>query len=170
MSKRIIIFGSSRSDGNTATIVQYMQEQLQCPVINLNDQQIAPFSYEDDYPTGDTYIQLMEQLVHYDEWICLTPVYWYSMSSQMKTFFDRLSDIVRYRKDLWEVLKGKGMWAMSCGSDGEPTPHFFTPFKLSAEYLFMQYLGDRHLWGGRVTDLKPEVKDIVDEWIGQLDK
>ena len=38
------------------------------------------------------------------------------------------------------------MAAVSCGSDDIETEGFFVPFKNSAEYLGMQYLGNVHTW------------------------
>lgn len=161
----ILLYASSRSQGNTASIAQYIVDKAGIPAVDLSARSIAPFSYEDDYPAQDAFIQTIEEALAYDQWIFLTPVYWYSMSGQMKTFFDRFSDVVRYRKDLGEQMKGKEMLAICCGSGAEPIPDFFTPFRLSAEYLKMEYGGDLHTWLGRVPDMKPEVAALLDEWI-----
>lgn len=165
MTSRIILYASSRPDGNTTVIANYLAEVLQAPMLDLSTRPVAPFSYDNDYPEDDAYISTVEEIIPYDEWIFITPVYWYTMSAQMKTFFDRFSDILRYRKDLRPLVAGKGLWAFSCGSDNEPVPHFFTPFRLSAEYLGMTYKGDLHTWVGRVPAMKPEVKMLVDKFM-----
>ncbi len=165
MSNIAIIFGSSRSQGNTALLANYIANALQAPVFDLNQEQIAPYHYEHQYPPTDTYYDLMTKLVEYQQWIMLTPVYWYTMSAQLKTFWDRKSDLLRVRKDLGEPLKEKQLWAICCSSDAEEYPHFFDPFRLSADYLDMEYRGDLHLWGGRVVALKPEVEQRLNSWL-----
>jgi len=68
------------------------------------------------------------------------------MSGLMKTFFDRLSDCLRIEKETGRKLRGKNMAAISCGSDEIETEGFFTPFRKSAEYLGMNYIGNIHTW------------------------
>lgn len=162
---RIILFASSRSDGNTAVIANYLSGLIQAPIIDLSARPMAPFSYDNDYPREDAFLETVEQALGYDEWILLTPVYWYTMSAQMKVFFDRLSDILKYHVHYRPHLVGKGMWALCCSSTQEPIPHFFTPFQLSAEYLEMLFLGQLHTWGGRLPVLKPEVRQLIDEFV-----
>ena len=146
--RRIIIQGSARSDGNTSAVVQIMQEYLKCSVCDLNDYSIGYFDYDFNNQSDD-FIPLIEDIVHrYQVLIFATPVYWYSMSAQMKTFFDRISDCLKMRKDLGRALAGKKMAAISCGSDASSVAGFMVPFKSTAEYLDMNYIGDLHTWVG----------------------
>ncbi|RME99835.1 MAG: FMN reductase [Bacteroidetes bacterium] len=165
MSKTAVIFGSSRSEGNTASLAHYIGQQLIAPVFAVGEVSIAPYHYEHIYPAEDGYYALMEQLVKYDRWIMLTPVYWYTMSAQLKLFWDRKSDLLRVRKDLGGKLSGTKLWVICCSSDASEYDHFFTPFRLSAAYLNMDYQNDLHLWGGRVVALMPEVKMRLDAWL-----
>ena len=64
----------------------------------------------------------------------------------MKTFFDRLSDCLRIEKETGRKLRGINMAVISCGSDEIETEGFFTPFRKSAAYLGMTYLGNIHTW------------------------
>ena len=68
------------------------------------------------------------------------------MSAQMKTFFDRFTDLLKVKKDLGRQLKGKNMKVVCCSSNAEEYPSFWKPFELSAEYLGMQYQGNAHTW------------------------
>jgi multimeric flavodoxin WrbA len=88
----------------------------------------------------------MRQILAYETIIFITPVYWYSMSGLMKNFFDRISDCLKTEKDLGRKLRGKNMIAIACGSDETEVEGFFVPFKNSAEYLGMNYLGNLHTW------------------------
>lgn len=167
MGHTAIIFGSSRSTGNTALIAHYLGKKLSAPIFDVGRARIAPYDYEHQYPEGDEYFGILEELVGYEQWIMLTPVYWYAMSAQLKTFWDRKSDLLRVRQDLGQALAGKQLWVMCCSSDAQPYPHFFRPFQLSAAYLKMEYRGDLHLWGGRNAQLKPTVKARLNKWLQQ---
>lgn len=157
--KKIIIQGSSRSDGNTNKIVNLLINEIDCDIVDLAKLDIGHYDYE--YKNqDDDFVPLINKIVEeYDLIIFATPVYWFTMSSFTKVFFDRLSDCIRIHKDTGRKLRGKSMAAICCGSGDTPTPGFFKPFQLSAEYLGMNYFGDTHTW---IDDqISTEVRDIV---------
>ena len=142
----VIILGSANSDGNTRKIVDTLATKLGCEVIDLNDYTIGYFDY-DFKNQDDDFIPLMEKIIaNYSTIIFATPVYWYSMSAVMKTFFDRISDLLKIRKELGRQLRGKSMAALSCSGDNDLSAGFDMPFRESADYLGMQYLGAFHTW------------------------
>lgn len=143
--KIVIIQGSSRSDGNTATIVRYLQKELSADVIDLKSHVIGHYDYSHSNQDDD-FLPLMRKIVTYDLIIFATPVYWYAMSGMMKTFLDRITDCLKIEKETGRKLRGKSMAAISCGSEAEEIEGFFVPFRLSADYLGMRYLGDVHTW------------------------
>ena len=113
----IIIIGSSRSDGNTRKIVDQMAHfNNSLDIVDLNDKNIGYYDYSHANEEDD-YIPLVERVLNYDLIFFVTPVYWYSMSAIMKTFFDRITDLLTIRKDLGRKLRGKMMGSISCGSD-----------------------------------------------------
>lgn len=115
--------------------------------IDLLDFTIHPFRYEQEYPDDDDFLRLIETYVLPNEQIIFaSPVYWYSMSGPMKIFFDRLSDLLKSRKELGRQLRGKRMSVLSCGNDQEVNDSFFAAFRLSAEYLGMAYGPEWHGW------------------------
>lgn len=145
-SNTVIILGSSNSNGNTRKAVNYLAEKLQCDVLDLNNFKIGYFDY-DFKNRHDDFLPLMESITsRYDTLIFATPVYWYTMSAVMKTFFDRLSDLLKIRKDVGRRLRGKSMAAISCSEDDDLVAGFYMPFRESAAYLGMQYLGGYHCW------------------------
>lgn len=87
----------------------------------------------------------------------MTPVYWYSMSARMKTFFDRLSDLIKWEKDISEKIKKLKWYVLSCGSDDREVTGFFEPFKRSADYLDIQYMGSVHVWKDNRQPIEEEV-------------
>lgn len=142
--KAIIILGSARSDGNTFMICTYLNQQFDLDFCNLNDYNIGYYDYA--HQQNDDFFPLMEKLIQYDTFILATPVYWYSMSAQMKTFLDRFTDLLKIRKDLGRQLRTKRMKVICCSSDQEEYPEFWKPFERSAEYLGMHYAGNVHTW------------------------
>ena len=142
----VIILGSSRSDGNTSAVVEFLLKNATLDVIDLNDYQIGYFDY-DNRNKDDDFIPLMRKITaDYRCIIFATPVYWYSMSAIMKTFFDRISDLLKWEKDLGRTLRGKAMGVISCSGDNDLKIGFDMPFRESADYLGMDYLGHVHAW------------------------
>ena len=168
MSSIIVFHASSRRQGNTATIANYLSSQLSATALDLSAHELAPFSYEDNYPATDDFMAIIEQTIAADHWVLVTPIYWYTMSAQMKTFLDRFSDLLRYHQELLPVLTGKHLWIVAVGSDPEAVPHFLEPFRLSADYLAMYYGGDLHTWLGRTPIMKPEVQILLDRFIESI--
>ncbi len=143
--KIIIIQGSSRSTGNTSVIISALRTHLQADLLDLRTINISPYDYE-NANRGDDFLPAMRNIVTYDLIILVTPVYWYSMSGLMKNFLDRLTDCLKIEKETGRKLRGKALAVIACGSDNNQTPGFFEPFKLSAAYLGMDYLGSLHTW------------------------
>jgi multimeric flavodoxin WrbA len=144
--KGVIIQGSSRSNGNTNKIVSFVIEKTGFDIIDLKSKHISGFDYNFQNKDDD-FIPLMKDIVNkYDTIIFATPVYWYSMSGIMKTFFDRITDCIKIEKEIGRKLRGKTMGMISCGSDSELKEGFKMPFVESANYLGMHYLGDIHTW------------------------
>ncbi len=167
MTKTVILLGSSRSKGNTYKIVQQLMTRLDADLIDLNEYTISPYDYESKN-RGDDFLPLIKRIADdYDRLIVATPVYWYTMSATLKIFFDRLSDCIRIEKETGRKLRGKSLGALCCGSEAMPTPAFFTPIKMSADYLGMNYIGDVHTWISD-TDIEEDVKDIINDFASQL--
>jgi multimeric flavodoxin WrbA len=141
----IIIQGSSKSNGNTRKIVDYVLSKKEGQFIDLKTKEISYFDYEHKN-VDDDFINVMKSVLKFETIIFATPVYWYSMSALMKTFIDRISDLLKIRKDLGRQLRGKNMMVIACSSDNTEYPSLWEPFKLSAEYLGMEYLGNAHTW------------------------
>ena len=141
----LIILGSSRGDGNTRMIADFLVKNKSADMMNLGAYNFGYYDYE--YKNaGDDFLGLAERMLKYDKIIFCTPVYWYSMSAVMKTYFDRFSDLVTVRKEKGRGLAGKTMIAICCSSSAEEYEGFFMPFQKTAEYLDMKYGGDLHTW------------------------
>lgn len=143
-SKKVIIVGSSRSKGNTTKIVAGIANQFNLDVINLSDYGFSYYDYESKN-RNDDFLPLIKSIIEkYDTLIFATPIYWYSMSGIMKVFFDRFSDLIRIEKETGRKLRGKNFAVISNSHDSEIDFDFYIPFRKSAEYLGMNYLGNKH--------------------------
>jgi len=141
----IIILGSSRSDGDTSKTIRILQKIVDCDVVDLNDYAISYYDYK-HANKDDDFLPLMKRIIRdYQNIIVATPVYWYTMSGIMKVFFDRISDLLTIEKDLGRQLRGKHFGAISCCINGSIDEEFWHPFKKTAGYLGMTYLGNVHI-------------------------
>ncbi|MCH3882427.1 MULTISPECIES: flavodoxin family protein [Tenacibaculum] len=146
MNKTVIIQGSANSFGNTHKVVNYLNKDKKFDVIDLKTKNIGPFEY-DFSNANDDFLPLMEKIItNYDTLIFATPVYWYTMSGMMKDFFDRMSDLLHYKKELGRQLRGKNIAMISNSAGNDRRIGFEMPFIESAKYLGMNYLGDTHVW------------------------
>lgn len=144
MNKKVIILGSSRSSGDTEKVVLKIQERIDCDIIDLNEYAISYYDYE-HMNRNDDFLPLMKDIIEkYQTIIFATPVYWYTMSGIMKVFFDRISDLLTIEKDLGRALRGKNFAAISCCIGSGVEEEFWHPFKKTATYLGMNYLGNVH--------------------------
>lgn len=143
-NKKVIIVGSSRSNGNTSKIATIISNQINADVIDLRDFRISYYDYENGN-VSDDFIPLIKSLIEkYDTLVFATPVYWYAMSGIMKVFFDRFSDLIRIEKDLGRKLRGKNVFVVSNSDEDKLDYDFYLPFRLSADYLGMNYMGNEH--------------------------
>lgn len=142
----VIIFGSSRSFGNTRKVTDDIFGSSGIPLVDLNNFDISPFDYE-HRNKHDDFIPLIENLLDHDTWIIATPVYWYTTSAHHKIFFDRIADLLDIRKDLGRRLSGKKLFVIA--SFGTSYPNGFDGlFEQICEYLCMEYLGSSCIYSG----------------------
>ncbi len=139
MSKTIIILGSARKDSHTRTLLRNVFQEVDHELIDLLDYLIAPFDYGANYPKEDQFSELTEKMLHAERIVFATPVYWYSMSGILKTFFDRFTDLVSVEKEKGRALEGKHVYLFSVGADPEAPQGFDIPFRLTAAYLHMLF-------------------------------
>ena len=146
LKKTVIIHGSARGDGDTNLIVEHLNKNGEFDIIKLSDFTIGHFDYKNKNATDD-FLPLMEKItLEYETLLIATPVYWYSMSGRMKVFFDRISDLLVFRKDIGRKLRGKNMATLSISNANDLKPGFEMPFEASADYLGMHFLGHTHVW------------------------
>jgi multimeric flavodoxin WrbA len=139
-SDAVVILASSRSQGNTRLLVDRLIADTAVPVVDLASKNISYFDYH-HANAGDDFIPLIETLSAKSLWIFATPVYWYTMSAQLKTFMDRLTDLLETHKELGRTLRGRSAAVLASGTESQLPESFESPIRLTCSYLGMNYLG-----------------------------
>ena len=146
MNKSIAIIGSSRRNGNTGKLIDWIADELGIEIVDLSTKNISPFDYEHKN-ADDDFLPLIDQLLKYDNIIFVSPVYWYSMSAQMKTFIDRVSDLlfVEELKDKGRGLRGKVGYVVCTSTSDKVSDSFINSFNNTFSYLGMEAGGIIHV-------------------------
>jgi multimeric flavodoxin WrbA len=153
--RHIVLLGSSNSSGNTRKVVDRVIEGHNIPIIDLKTLNISYFDYEHKN-RDDDFLPLIREIVKYETLILATPIYWYSMSAIMKTFVDRLTDLLTIEKDLGRQLRNKKMYLLSSFNSAHK-PCFEEPLCATSSYMGMIYLG------GSFIQLNPNHNHDLDE-------
>lgn len=158
----MIIWASSRNDGNTARLIKLLNQEIDAKLINISDLNMSFYDYKHDNQEDD-FIPLAEEMVKVKLVVLVTPVYWYSMSGQMKMFIDRWSDLMTIRKDLGRELSGSQLLLVSCGSYDFPGEAFEKPIEQTTGYMDMKFEGYWHTWIEDGKALEPIVLERIEE-------
>lgn len=140
MNKTIAILGSSRNNGNTMLALRAMLGEHPAEIIDISACNITPYDYKHQN-LEDDFRPVAVEMSESDLIIFATPVYWYSMSSQLKTFFDRFTDLLSVHQELGQKLKGKECCLVVSGDDDELTAGFDMPIKKTCDYMQMPFHG-----------------------------
>jgi multimeric flavodoxin WrbA/RimJ/RimL family protein N-acetyltransferase len=162
----IIIFGSSRSDGDTLQAIKTVIQDQPIPIVDLRNLSIACYDYNYEN-TKDDFIPLAEKMVRHNPIILATPVYWYTMSATMKTFIDRWSELLDIRKDIGRRLTNKELYVIT--SYGTDMPKGFEDaFSQTCNYLDMQYKRCYYFYSGDNVDLKQKNDRFAEAFYSQI--
>jgi len=135
-----VVLGTSKTNGNTRRLADAFVAQTNSKIFDLSKLQISFFDYSHKNKSDD-FLPLIHELISYDHIAFATPVYWYSMSAQLKVFFDRLSDLLTIEKNLGRKLKGKSISILSTGFDINCPECFIRPFEMTANYMNLDFKG-----------------------------
>lgn len=139
--KTMIIYGGSRSDGNTMKAIKLFDPESRIPLFDLSKLNISFYDY-DHKNQNDDYITLMEKALECDTIILSTPIHWYNVSGRMKMFLDRLMDLIAIRQDLKLKLEGKKIYLLvSFAGVRAHLDHFEDSFIHLCSYMKMLYGG-----------------------------
>ena len=142
MNKQIIINGSHNRNGDTTKLIQEIYPEIAS--LKLIDYTIEIYNYDETYSDKDQFLEIINQIIEFEEIIFATPVYWYSMSSLMKIFFDRLTDLISSQETIGRKLMGKKVRVITSSIGNHLDDNFFLPFIETANYLHLEYISGKH--------------------------
>lgn len=144
-SSVVFIIGTSRKEGNTWQLLNHVNRAHQARVIDLSELNISYYDY-DHKNIDDDFIGVVEEIQQYKTIGFVSPVYWYSVSAQMKAFIDRFSDLLTKRKDLGRALAGKNTFLLATGGTDEDLPKGMEDtIRLTSNYMDMEFLGSSYV-------------------------
>ncbi|WP_341637009.1 flavodoxin family protein [Staphylococcus casei] len=119
------LFGSSRNNGNSKMILDYLLYGTDHQVINLYDTNIEKVidnrhsDVDSMHLHHDDYSKVLKNVMDADTIIFSTPLYWYSMSASLKLFIDRWTESLReeHRNNFKEEMSKKRYIVMIVGGD-----------------------------------------------------
>ena len=147
-----VILGTSNSDGNTRKLADSFVEQSGAKLFDLSNFNVSFYDYSHENKNDD-FLPIIHELLSFDHLVFVSPVYWYSMSAQLKVFFARLSDLLTIEKELGRRLKGKSISVLSTGYNLELPDCFVQPFELTAKYMQLEFKGCEYLAVQTESDL-----------------
>ncbi|MEW6989783.1 flavodoxin family protein [Colwelliaceae bacterium 6441] len=147
MKKTIAILGSSRRNGNTGKMIDSIAECLDIEVIDLNNLNISGYDYEHKN-IDDDFLATIKHVLSHDHIIFASPVYWYSMSAQMKIFFDRISSLLSIDelKPIGRRFREKTAYLVTTSASEQADQSFIEVFNKTFAYLGMHSQGFVHAY------------------------
>lgn len=168
-----IVLGTARRQGNTAQLCRHVSRHLagatpsaQPVLFDLADYDIGGYDYTHNN-RHDDFLPLIRRIMACGRIVLATPMYWYAASGTMKTFLDRLSDLLSIEKDLGRQLRGKRAALLATGGDTSPPPCFEDVFRLTWQYLGVDYDGMLYCDCGDSFDANRHQHAIAD-FVGRL--
>lgn len=148
----IIIYGSTRRNGNTENLTKVVLEQLggisitEEFLLEYNIQPIIDQRHDVDGfdDVVDDYDDLIKRVLIHDAILFVTPLYWYGMSGRMKNFIDRWSQSIRNKSyDFKKQMNGKKVYLLIVGGACAPVTALplVQQFQLICQFLNMEFLG-----------------------------
>lgn len=142
MSKeqRVFLNASKNRDGTTADFAKTLFSGLEYKTVNLVDFHIDQIGQESK---NDEYRKVIGLLKDADIIVIGTPVYWSDMTGYLKTFIDRLNDIVDDDlKSPKAPLNGANVYLIIQGTEpSDAIPGITTVIKHISKRFFMNYKG-----------------------------
>lgn len=146
LGKTLFILSSARGDSNTEKALRkFYPAATSTNTIDLRKCHIDHYDYDHSKNAKDDFLSIAERMRDADTIIFVTPVYWYAMSARMKVLFDRLSELLSTHKPIGKALKGRKVALVATGSDPELPAGFAVPFKMTADYFNMEYVGANYV-------------------------
>lgn len=145
MNRIVVIFSSSRRNGNTGRLMDSVNASINAEVVDLNNYSIGHFDYE-HRNENDDFLPLINKVLGYDTIVFASPVYWYSVTPSMKAFIDRISDLLTMPKllETGRKLRGKTAYVLCTSISKDVSCAYINAYEQTFEYLGIRYGGYIH--------------------------
>jgi hypothetical protein len=82
------------------------------------------------------------------------------MSGRLKNFFDRFTELITAKKHIGRQIKGKSTYVLAVGADESMPPGFDVPFRVTSEYLNMNFKGNLYYSTKHLINKNPSQEQI----------
>lgn len=173
MAKKIIIIsGSPKKNGNTATLVKWFEEGARSAKTGIEIINAASLKSrikgcaacracqkrrEYGCVMDDEVAGVLKKMAEADIIVMATPLYFFSMSAQLKTIFDRMFSLYKWDNEagtMRTVLKGRTLVLIASAFEDVGLDALEKPFALTADYTGMKYFSLLVPNAGESGDLK----------------
>jgi len=146
MNSTIAIFSSARKNGNTDKLLQQLNKQWPMEIIDLDSLTIGAYNYENDYRSDDFH-PLIDRMLLSENILFVSPVYWSGVTSPMKTFIDRTTELldIPELKSKAKLLKNKKAYVVTTSANDKVSPTFSSFFSSVFNYFEMKFAGLLHV-------------------------
>lgn len=144
MATTAIIYGGARKDGSTRTLIDAVAQKISADVFDVSDYKISFYDHEHKN-RDDDFLPLIKKLLEYDCWIFASPIYWYTMSAQLKVFVDRLSDLLDIEVEMGRQLRGLNAALIATGVEESCPLCYEDVFINTFNYLGINYQGSLYV-------------------------
>ncbi|TMN90069.1 FMN reductase [Pseudoalteromonas phenolica] len=139
MANTLILFSSANQAGNTYQLTQAVRSQLDenhTRYFNLDAHNYADYNYQNFYSRDDFY-DIADALAWADNIVFSSPVYWHSVTSNMKRLIDRITELTENSeiKHIGKGLKNKKGFVLTTSASKEVCPVFAGFFEKIFHYF-----------------------------------
>jgi hypothetical protein len=92
------------------------------------------------------------------------------MSSPLKIFIDRFSDLITTHRDIGRGLRGRKTYLLATGTDNALPPGFEKPFELTSKYFDMEFRGSLYLPFECEEGITDKMKKPCNDFVALLTK
>lgn len=141
--------------GNTETLARHAAQALPADTeqtwLRLADLELPPFvdrrHTTGTYPMPDGDLKtLLDATLAASDLVFVSPVYWFSIPAELKTYLDHWSAWMRVPGlDFKARMAGKRLWVVATSGDRAKAQPMLDSYRLCAEFMGMEWKGA--LWG-----------------------
>jgi len=130
---------------------------------DMKIEEVKDFRFSESWPRQkDDYYAVCKQFKHADIVVFSTPIYWYGVSSLLKTFIDRWSESLKTDLEFVQMVKRKKILLVIVGGDNprEKSHVIIEQFKYICDFLEMDLCATVVGEANRPLEIKMDLKAL----------